>query len=62
ILDDVGTYGRQIGQLSDALDAVLVHLHADQWRGEAKDAVDAFRLQLAQVNRLKAKRKGVKTA
>jgi hypothetical protein len=59
ILDDVGTYGRQIGQLSDGLEQVLVHLQADKWRGKSKEAVDAFRIQLAQVNRPKAKRKAL---
>jgi hypothetical protein len=57
ILDDVGTYGRQIGQLADALQAVLLHLEADKWEGESKKAVDAFQLQLGQVKRLKDKRK-----
>ncbi len=59
ILHAVDNYGRQIGQLRDALEEVLVHLQAEKWRGESKRAVDAFRLQLAQVNRLKAKRKGL---
>ena len=57
ILDDVGSYGRQLGQLADALEAVLVHLKAEAWKGEAKEAVDAFRFQLGEVKRLKAKRK-----
>jgi hypothetical protein len=57
ILDDVGTYGRQIGQLADALQAVLLHLKDVKWPVESKKAIEAFQLQLAQVNRLKDNRK-----
>lgn len=55
ILDDVGSYGRQIGQLGDALDAVLQHLEADGWQpqAQAKEAVDAFRWQLTEIKRIK---------
>lgn len=56
ILEDVGTYGRQIGQLGDALEAVLLHLETDSWNTESKQAVAAFRFQLAEVRRLKARR------
>ena len=57
ILDDVGSYGRQLGQLGDALEAVLAHMKTDAWDDEAKDAVTAFRLQMSAVKRLKAGRK-----
>ena len=56
ILDDVGSYGRPIGQLGDALEAVLEHMPTDTWQTEAKKAIDAFRFQLAEVRRLKLKR------
>jgi hypothetical protein len=56
ILDDVGSYGRQLGQLGDALEAVLEHLKAETWKGDGKKAVNAFRFQLGEINRLKAKR------
>lgn len=57
ILDDVGTYGRQIGQLADALAAVLLHLKDVKWPPESRKAIDAFEIQLAQVRRLKAQRR-----
>ena len=57
IIDDVGTYGRQIGQLSDALQAVISHMKNVEWQGESKKAIEAFQLQLAQVERLKENRK-----
>ncbi|WP_326542527.1 hypothetical protein [Pseudorhodoferax sp.] len=53
ILDDVGSYGRQIGQLGDALEAVLDHMPATSWSAEGQAAVAAFRFQLAEVRRLK---------
>ena len=53
ILDDVGSYGRQIGQLADALEAVLSHMKMDGWSAHEKEAVDAFRFQLSEVRRLK---------
>ncbi|MFT4171840.1 MAG: hypothetical protein QM639_04730 [Rhodocyclaceae bacterium] len=56
ILEDVGSYGRQIGQLADALDAVLAHMKTDDWDQEARDAVGAFRYQLNEVRRIKSAR------
>jgi len=56
ILDDVGSYGRQIGQMGDALEAVLAHMPTADWEPEARDAVDAFRFQLAEIRRLKRSR------
>lgn len=53
ILDGVGSYGRQLGQLGDALEAVLDHLPTGDWTPEAQDAVQAFRSQLRKVRRLK---------
>lgn len=57
ILDDVGSYGRQLGQLGDALEAVLANLKTDSWSDEGKEAVAAFRLQMAAVRRLKEGRR-----
>ena len=56
ILDEVGSYGRQIGQISDALDVILRHVPLDNLTERDRDALTDFRLQIEQVNRLKAKR------
>jgi hypothetical protein len=56
ILDGVGTYGRQIGQISDALDVLLRHVPLENLSKHERDALTDFRLQLEQVNRLKEKR------
>ncbi len=55
ILDDVGSYGRQLGRLGDALDAVLVHMKVDTWDQKGQDAVADFRAQLREIRRIKAK-------
>lgn len=57
ILEEVGSYGRQLGQLGDVLEAVLAHMPTDTWGEEAKEAVTAFKLQMAAVKRLKAGRR-----
>lgn len=53
IIEDVGSYGRQIGQLSDALLAVLQHMKTESWDEESRSAVDAFRQQVKEVAKLK---------
>lgn len=57
ILDDVGTYGRQLGQIGDALNVLLKHVNLDSLKPEEKQAIDAFRYQLGEIARLKAKRR-----
>jgi hypothetical protein len=52
----VGSYGRQIGQIGDALDVLLRHVPLENLNKHDRDALTDFRLQLEQVNRLKEKR------
>jgi hypothetical protein len=56
VLDEVGSYGRQIGQISDALDVLLRHVPLENLNKHDRDALTDFRLQIDQVNRLKEKR------
>lgn len=56
ILDDVGTYGRQLGQIGDALAVLLKHVKLTELNPDDVRALDAFQMQLAQIERLKAKR------
>jgi len=56
ILDDVGTYGRQLGQIGDALAVLLRHVKLADLNPDEVRAIEAFQLQLAQIERLKAKR------
>lgn len=52
----MGSYGRQIGQIGDALDVLLRHVPLENLNKHDRDALTDFRLQLEQVNRLKEKR------
>jgi hypothetical protein len=56
ILDDVGSYGRQIGQIGDALGVILKHVDLGALTAEESQAIDLLKGQLAQVARLKQAR------
>jgi hypothetical protein len=62
ILDKVGTYGKQIGQLGDALRALLDQLASAYPELEKQDAVKDVRLQLDEIDSLKRKRRNAKPA
>jgi len=54
IIENVATYGRQLGRMTDVLRAVLEHLHAHDWRGPDKDAVDQFENMVAKIAAVKS--------
>ena len=62
ILEDVGSYGKQIGQLGDAIKVLLDHVNLDHLKPEEQQAVDAVRAQLTEIDRLKRKRVDEKRA
>ena len=53
ILDDVGSYGRQLGRIGEALEVLLDNVKLDRLDAKERDAIEDFRLLLAQVKRLK---------
>lgn len=57
ILDEVGSYGRQLGQLGDALGVLLNHVDLDGLTPKEQKMIWAFRLQLDEINKLKEKRR-----
>jgi hypothetical protein len=57
ILQDVGTYGKQLGQLGDALRALIDHAKLEEFTPAEKRAIAAAQFQLDEIDRLKAKRK-----
>jgi hypothetical protein len=57
ILKTVGTYGRQIGQIGDALRVVLEKVDLGPLSEDQQDAVDALLAQLDAVDRVKSKDK-----
>jgi hypothetical protein len=57
ILQDVGTYGKQLGQIGDALQVLIDHVKLDKLTPSEKHAIAALQFQLQEIDRLKAKRK-----
>ena len=57
ILDDVGSYGRQIGQIGDALGILIKHIKLEHLKPEEERALKALQYQLDEIDRLKAKRR-----
>jgi hypothetical protein len=56
ILEEVGTYGRQLGRIGDALE-VLIHKLEPQLdlKGEDKEAVEALQRMLGEIRAIKKK-------
>ena len=53
VLDEVGSYGRQLGRIGDALEVLLDHVPL---KGLSKDEADALRIlrgQLAEIRKVK---------
>ncbi|WP_439597920.1 hypothetical protein [Falsiroseomonas sp.] len=53
ILEEVGSYGRQIGRLGDALEVLLNHLKLEGLTQAEADALAKLRGQLAEVRSIK---------
>lgn len=53
IIDEVGSYGRQIGRIGDALDILLRHVRLDDLTTEEADVLDVLKGQLAAVRSIK---------
>jgi hypothetical protein len=53
VLDEVGSYGRQLGRIGDALEVLLDHIKLDGLSADEKIALDVLRGQLAAVRQVK---------
>jgi len=53
ILDEVGSYGRQLGRIGDALEVLLNHVDLGRLKPEERDSLDILRGQLAEVRKVK---------
>ena len=56
ILEEVGSYGRQLGRIGDVLGVLLKHVRMDDLSDDEKKKIWAFEAQLAEVARLKETR------
>jgi hypothetical protein len=53
ILDQVGSYGRQLGRIGDALEILLRHVKLDDLSPKERDALDVFLGQVAAIRQVK---------
>ncbi len=53
ILDEVGSYGRQLGRIGDALEVLLKHFKLDGLSQNEQDALDMLRGQLVAAREVK---------
>lgn len=53
VLDEVGTYGRQLGRIGDALEVILKHVTLEGLSEEDKDALKILDGQLAAIRKIK---------
>lgn len=53
LLDEVGSYGRQLGRIGDALQVLMRHVDRSQLDAAEKDALAILEGQLAQVREVK---------
>ena len=58
ILDEVGSYGRQLGRIGDALEVLLKNVEIKKLSKTEKDALAVFEGQLAQVRQVKRRTLG----
>jgi hypothetical protein len=54
ILKTVGSYGRQLGRIGDALEVILKHVKLGDLKPEEQDALDILKGELASVRQAKA--------
>ena len=55
LLDEVGSYGRQIGRIGDALEVLIDHVPLEGLSRDETDALNILKGQLAEVRKVKAR-------
>jgi hypothetical protein len=53
ILDEVGSYGRQLGRIGDALEVLMKHVELKGLSADEQDALSILQGQLAEVRKIK---------
>ena len=53
VLDEVGSYGRQLGRIGDALEVLIKHVSREGLTQAEQDALDMLQGQLAAVRQVK---------
>ncbi len=57
VLDEVGSYGRQLGRIGDALEVLLRHVPLENLSPAEQDSLAILRGQLAEVRRIKDRKR-----
>ena len=55
LLDEVGSYGRQLGRIGDALEVLIDHVELKGLSQSESDALSILKGQLAEVRKVKAR-------
>ena len=55
LLDEVGSYGKQLGRIGDALEVLIDHAALKGLSREESDAIDILKGQLAEIRKVKAR-------
>ncbi len=55
ILDEVGTYGRQLGRLGEALEVLLNHVKLENLKPDERKVITAFLYQQDEIASIKAR-------
>ena len=58
LLDEVGSYGRQLGRIGDALEVLIAHLPRQALSPDQADAIDILKGQLADIRKVKRRAHG----
>ncbi|MEA3039846.1 MAG: hypothetical protein QOE79_2359 [Sphingomonadales bacterium] len=58
VLDEVGSYGRQLGRIGDALEVLIDHFDAKHLGKAEKDALAILKGQLAEIRKVKQRERG----
>ena len=53
VLDEVGSYGRQLGRIGDALEVILAHVTLDGLTAAERNALTILSGQLAEIRKIK---------
>jgi hypothetical protein len=54
VLDEVGSYGKQLGCIGDALAVLIKHVKLDELEPSERDAITRLRFQLEAIEQIKA--------
>ena len=55
VLEEVGSYGRQLGHIGDALDVLIAHFDQSALGQQERDALSILTGELAEIRKIKAR-------